>query len=153
MSNRTTKRGEEANIRVGKFTPRYQDDSFTDKTETYDTDVTGGTFTRIGNRVFFDLRIKIGGSLGTMVSTNALHIVQLPFAIGALSIGSGLMGQGVGLDMPTVGQPITVRMDPLTNSMQLMVLTLATGHTPMQVTHLTTAGDIKVSGHYETDDA
>lgn len=151
MSNRVTTRGLEANIRTGTFTPRYQDDSFIDKTEAYS--IQTGRFTRIGNRVFFDLQIKIGNSLGSMILTNALNIVQLPFAIGANSIGSTVMGQGVGLDMPVVGQPITVRFDPLTNSMRPMVLSLAAGHTSMQVTHLTTVGDMKVSGHYETDEA
>jgi len=127
------------------WTPEVEDSRFEFQGQAYTTQV--GKFFEIGNLVFFDLHIKMI-SLGALITSQVVNIVNLPVPMKAGSFGSAAVGQLVGFNLAGTFSP-SGRYDPITQSIRLMNMSSTAGHSSVLFSELSADGELKMSGHYE----
>jgi len=130
----------------GTFTPTLQDDSLSDaESQTYTTQ--DGSYTRIGNRIFFELNISIS-SLGTLTTSETARIAGLPFTANASAPHSSVnVGRASSLSI-TSGNSLGGVINEGTTYIQLYVWDISTGSTGLTIAELSTGADVSISGHY-----
>ena len=131
----------------GTFTPELWDSSNSGaEGQTYS--VQAGRYTKIGDRVFFNLRIVVTG-LGTLTAGDSARIGGLPFTANATANtqSGGAVLNGGGLNI-TAGYNITTYADTGTNYLLLPIWDSATGTTLATVGEISASGSLIISGHY-----
>jgi len=128
----------------GAFIPTIQDLSFSDgEGQTYDVQV--GTFTEVGNRVFFELHIRMS-SVGILASVINIVLSDLPAMASTVFAAIGV-NQAVGLNL--VGAfHMSGRLDPATQSIRLQQMSTNTGMASVTPAQFSDNGEIKMSGSY-----
>ncbi len=106
-----------------------------------------GKFFVIGNRVFYEIHVKVS-SLGDLVATDPAFIGNLPVPIKAGSVGGGWVNQLVGMNLPGL-HAMTVNADSVRQSLKLNMMVLAAGTGSVTMAMISADGDMKISGHYE----
>jgi len=135
----------------GLFTPVIVDDSQGDGTEEeqgYNTTNTKGFYTKIGNQVFFRLRLSLS-SLGNLTTSEQARVSGLPFTSSstANSFGLAYLGFAGNLAITAAGS-VVGRVEVNTNQIRLVVWDATTGATQMTLAELSADADIMVSGFY-----
>ena len=130
----------------GTFTPTLQDASNSDSEgQTYVTQ--SGTYTKIGNRVFFELELDVN-SAGTLTGGNQATIANLPYAAtSGVNFGACVVSAS-GLSI-TAGQSVSADMLGGDDYLTLRLWDATGGQTPLSITEFN-AGSVIISGHYST---
>lgn len=132
----------------GTFTPTLADTSLdgTGEMQTY-TDQ-AGFYTKIGNRVLFNLYLH-GNSIGTLSSSEPAYIMGLPFTSSPtdLSFASVYVGYTASLAI-TANQSVAGYVDNNQSYISLALWDDSGGITEMTVGEFSTGGLVYVSGHY-----
>ena len=128
----------------GTWTPHLMDSSgSTDEGATYSTQT--GNYTRIGNRVFFNLRI-VATSLGTLTTSSSARI-SMPFDGGdsgpSAFMTADFSGGGV-----TAGQSVQAYIAQGGTELRLQLTDVSTGVSAMLLSEFSDDGSITVSGQY-----
>ena len=135
----------------GTFTPTvsYQGSSGVTTTYTYQT----GNYTKIGNRVFFNVTITFFPSSNSVAGAAGmiLRIDNLPFAQRAGHYAGVNLGYRYGFSSTTANKPFGAYMNPGESSILLVKQDLSTVIYLADL--LTTANTVMVSGHYITHTA
>jgi len=133
---------------TGTFTPTIQDTSFSDaESQTYTTQV--GHYTRIGNRLWFNLYVVLS-SKGDLTAGDQAYVAGLPIA--SVNVANEYHGVSIG---SSSGLNITAGFAPsgyITNNVTVITLTLfdvTTGDSGLLISELTDAAAFIISGHYE----
>ncbi len=133
----------------GTFTPALADDSLdgTGESQAYSTQV--GRYTKIGNRVYFSLRL-ITSSIGSLTGNQGVRIVGLPFTSNSTSNSdsSASAGSCQGAAI-TAGEVVTGRILPSASDVLVSLWDVTTGTSSMRIDEWTADGGIFMSGHYE----
>jgi len=135
----------------GTWTPYYEPDSGSFSSITYDVAATYGSYTKIGDRVFFEGRIRTDAlTVGT--ASGGLYLNGLPFAS---NIGAG----GISIGYTTSWAGNSARMGyfpPSGTRVNLVDTNSSTGNSgTLNVTDMATgtnANHIYFSGHYRTSE-
>lgn len=153
MSNLVPKEegsGEAARIESGTFLPLLMGSALDpDAGQTYNVQL--GRYTRIGDRVFFDIDIDMQ-TMGTLPGTGPINIGGFPYPIAPGTIGTTVVGVLDNVNMPLAGASVIARSDPSTQTMRIMILSSVLGHSSVTVIQFQN-GDIRFSGQYQTDAA
>ena len=133
----------------GTFTPVLWDTSNSDaEGQTYGNQQ--GTYTRIGDMVFYNIRLTVS-SIGTLTGGNQARIGGLPFNA---ETSNGRWGatafEGTGL---AIGAGDVVTAEVVTDYMQLFKWSATTGTSNLTITEVSGDGEINISGQYRTTDA
>lgn len=134
-----------SNYEEGTFAAKLQDSSFSDgegQTYNYGT----GNYTRIGNRVFFNLRVWLN-SKGTL-SGSSTFIANLPIASAATDSCAVAVGLVNNANL-TAGYNISGYVVTGTTRINLTVSDLAGGTSNLLISEINTGFDIYISGNYE----
>lgn len=128
----------------GTWTPTLWDTTESDaEGQTYTTQT--GTYTKIGNRVFFELQLIVS-SVGTLTGGDSVYIGGLPFT--CQSVGAAVTASASGFAI-TAGNAVVGNLVPTANSISLEVYDATTGTTNMTVTQFSGNGALSMSGHYK----
>lgn len=137
----------------GTFTPVLHDADFTDtKGQSYINQ--DGYYTRIGNRVFYELSMTVS-SLGSLTTNDPAYIAGLPYTVSnkTEAYGSAIVGYADSMLLST-GQPrqggITGIAVPNTKRMILELWDSLNGVTDLQISEYSAGGYVLVTGHYQT---
>ena len=108
-----------------------------------------GSYTKIGNRVFFELRVKIS-ALGGLTTSENIRVGGLPFASSSTvntetSINAGWASA---LTLPAVGTSIGGYINPNTSYIVLSAFDATTGATALLVSEFGANGGISITGQY-----
>ena len=135
----------------GTFTPAIADVASgdgTSKSQVYATQV--GRYTKIGNRVFYSIRVKIT-DLGTMTTSNSAFIVGLPFTTNSTIGSNGVASFGfcASLALPNASESLTGF--PTTNGtyMDLYTWDATGGPTALLISELSVDADMMLTGFFE----
>lgn len=132
----------------GTFTPELWDSSASGgEGQLYTIQV--GFYTKIGNRVFFQLRIAIS-SLGTLTVTDAAYIGGLPFTSSSTtqSFAAAYVGYAIGLDTSAAGQNVGGYVSPNGTYIALKLWDQTGGVTDMLISEVSADGNLMIAGHY-----
>jgi hypothetical protein len=135
----------------GTFTPGLADDTGNPTSESQSYTQALGRYTRIGNRVFFNIKLLMGG-LGTMTVGQEALITGLPFTTQDTSNTRNAVSVGLGLNLalPNTSESVTGYIVHNTNYIRLSVWQLTTGTSGMLISEISADGDFVISGQYET---
>lgn len=133
----------------GTFTPILADASLTDEGATYVANV--GFYTKIGDRVYFNIYLELSGK-GSLTAGDAAAIIGLPYtsknSIGNLSTCQ--VGFASGLTLSAAG---TVDGRILSNvshiSLQKWLATSTTGSSNLLISDIGTSAILILAGHYK----
>ena len=135
----------------GTWTPILADTNLADEGATYT--LRRGSYTKIGNRVYFDCYMDLSG-LGTLTGGAAASIIGLPYASrntpGNLSIVN--IGYATGLALSaaaTIQGRVGTNVSHITLSKWPAAST--TGSSALTVTEISATGLLSMTGSYETD--
>ena len=134
----------------GLFTPVLLDNSNdTGEGQVYSKQV--GRFTRIGNRCFFDIRIRTT-DIGTLTGGDQAKVGGLPFPAKNVTDYNASVSCGLA-QLITLGAVSTIvgRISANESEIRLGKFDSVNGTSNMTITEWTTTGDIAVSGSYEID--
>ena len=131
---------------TGTFTPKIQDDSFSDgEGQTYTTQI--GRYTKIFNRVFFTINLDVS-STGTL--SGQAYITNLPFTSVDVTNNNQPVNVGIGVSMSLGGQYAVNGYIPKNSSLILLTAWQnTTGTSGVSFAQLTSAFTISISGQYE----
>ena len=151
-SNYTTNSLTLDEYREGSLTPGIADDNGSGcECQTYTT--RSGHYTRIGDRIFFNLRLDVT-SLGCLTTCQAARVIGLPFtSINFLGGGfhSVSIGFATGLNIGA-GDYITGYIGPNEDFIRLQRFDTTGGSTALLLSEFSCDGDIIISGQYEAAD-
>lgn len=103
------------------------------------------TYTKIGNRVFFECRARTS-SLGSV--SGVVRLDGLPFTVNAAEPAAALAcASGIGLAI-TAGQTVAAHVLPNTTSIVLQLWDTISGVSDLLATEWTNDGGIRISGSY-----
>lgn len=107
-----------------------------------------GFYTRIGDRVFFTLRVRAGSSLGSVAGD--IKIKGLPFISSSAtdSYSPVAVGFANNLNLGTAGDCVVGFVHTAGDFIELQVFDLTTGITNMDAAVFSVNGDIIISGTY-----
>jgi len=129
----------------GTFTPFIADNTGSaSEGQTYSSQI--GTYTKIGNRVFFTVQLTLT-SLGTLTTTEPVELWGLPFTSLTGGYNTPVFVSGSGLSI-TAGTSITGFTVSNATRIALKVWDATGGTTGMLVSELSATGALLVSGHY-----
>jgi len=131
----------------GTWTPTLQDASRSDgESQTYSQQY--GSYTRVGNRVFFSGHLAVS-SLGTLTTSEAAVIAGLPFTSNATGIKSGSMyvGQSTNLAI-TAGTYVSGQVVSDDTIISLANWDVTTGRSQMLISEVTASGQFYFAGQY-----
>lgn len=139
---------------TGTFTPGVADSSFdpTGEGQIYNGQL--GHFTRIGNRVLFNIRILVD-DMGTLTTGSGAFITPLPFTstnISGLNEHSVTVGKAAGMSLGTAGHNVTGFIAPSTNRISLQLWDSTGGTTSLLISEMGAFPSITISGQYEIDE-
>lgn len=147
----TSKWHEYALVEVGTFTPTLNDSATAaDESQAYNEQV--GNYTKIGNRVFFDISIELS-SKGTLTSSAQVHIHGLPYSSKTQTdIGMAVVvgvGQGFAI---SAGQVPCGSIESNQNYIRMGLWDGTAGPSQLLVSEVTTGSNnrIAISGNYPT---
>lgn len=131
----------------GTFTPTLQDQSLSDsESQTYS--VQTGFYTKIGNRVFFDLSIQMS-SLGSLTAGDRAYIAGLPFTSDSTSNHfSSVSIYGDGLNV-TAGYSLAGTIPAGSDAIALSLWDATGGCTIGLVSEISASGRMYVTGSYQ----
>ena len=131
------------------FTPQLSDGTST-LTTGGDYNIQIGQYTKIGNRVFFNIGIRNTTDLSGLTGTAQLRVVGLPFTAAA-TIGRSAVAIGAGssLNLDAANQTPTGSVIENTNAILFGVWDATTGLSDMKVSELSQSGFLNISGHYQ----
>lgn len=132
----------------GTFTPELWDNSLSgSESQTYSTQV--GFYTRIGNRVFFDIRLVLT-SLGSLTTTQDARIGGLPFTHVATSLhrGSVTIGFGAGFGAIGAGNNVSGFIDSNASHINLYSWDTTNGESSFSIANYSASGNVTISGCY-----
>jgi hypothetical protein len=131
------------------FTPQLSDGTST-LTTSGDYNIQIGQYTKIGNRVFFNIGIRNTTDLSGLTGTAQLRVVGLPFTAAA-TIGRSAVAIGAGsaLNLDAANQTPTGSVVETTNAILFGVWDATSGLTDMKVSELSQNGFLNISGHYQ----
>jgi hypothetical protein len=132
----------------GIFTPVISHSATAAGSPAYSTQV--GRYTKIGNRVYINGTLTTTGITG-LTTGSAAYILGLPFSSVNVSAGvaSGVIGESYGLAI-TAGDTVTVKNNPGTNYLRMMIWTATTGASASLTIAMWSAdGSASFAGSYE----
>ena len=132
----------------GTFTPVLSHGATAAGSPAYSTQV--GRYTKIGNRVYYNGTLTTSAITG-LTTSNAAYILGLPFSSVNTSggIGSGVIGESYGLAI-TAGDAATVKNNPGTNYLRMMIWTAVTGaSSSLTIANWSADGSVAFAGFYE----
>lgn len=134
----------------GLWTPSLQDSSFSDaEGQTYQYQY--GSYSRIGNRLFFNGSLQLT-SLGSLTGADFAFIGGLPFTVrsqtGAGSAASVAGGSSMAIPANT---SVTGLIAINTTRIALQKWSDTTGTTPVTITEVSNGAILTLSGHYEIE--
>ena len=131
------------------FTPQIADSSGggTDESQAYNRQY--GTYTKIGNRVFFNLDIRITNVTG--LEDEQVRVIGLPFTSNSTSQSRSAVTVTASTLNISAGQAVTGTIYENTAYVGLQLWDAATGVTDLLCSELATNSFIIISGHYTTE--
>ena len=130
------------------FTPTLQDTSLSDsESQTYTTQT--GSYTRLGNRVFFELDLKVN-SLGTLGTSDGCYI-SLGTAPTIGTTSAVTVGDAESLNI-TAGYAVTAFADSSNNRIRLQLFDSTLGATGLSIAEFSAGGRVLIAGNYATTD-
>ena len=131
----------------GSWTPGVQDSSFSDaESQTYNVQV--GSYTKVGNRVFYHGSLDVS-SLGTLTAGDPVYISGLPFSSNSSASNRGSMHPGSGFNFNiTAGQTVSGINIQSSTVVALQLWDSTFGTTAMLVSEFSTDGQINFAGQY-----
>ncbi len=133
----------------GTFTPTLQDGSFSDaEGQTYSAQT--GSYTKIGNRVFFEILLIMTG-LGTLTTGDQAAIGNLPFvslSTGARHYPTLVGGLSNGLTLAVAGISVSGVVFNGASHVRLYEWDATGGQTTLTVAAVSASGRLTLSGHY-----
>jgi len=136
--------------REGTFTPFIADNSNSDSEgQTYSKQV--GNYTLIGNRCFFDIRIRVT-SLGTLTTTEGAKIGGLPFTSKTVAdyTASITVGNAQLMNLPAA-YPVMANIPQSSTLVNLRLLDGTGGVSILLLSEFSATGDIALTGSYEIE--
>ena len=131
----------------GTWTPLLEDTSHSDESQAADQQ--WGTYTKIGNRVFISMKMRMS-SLGSMTTTDACYIGGLPFT--STSTSNSIMSLAVGgtsaFDNLSAGEGILATINENNAFISLRVNDVAVGSSVMLVSEFSANGALSIGGNY-----
>lgn len=136
--------------REGDFTPGIADDSLDGSGEGQAYTRQVGRWTKIGNRILFDLHVLIS-DLGTLTTSQRVRIVGFPYPANSItnSQSSVYVGFATSLALPNATEVVTGTINPDTDHIRLNKWSATTGTTILLISELSVGAQINISGHYE----
>jgi hypothetical protein len=134
----------------GTFTPAIADGDNNGSGEGQAYTVQVGRYTKIGNRVFFNLQVLIS-DLGTLTAGDGVRLVGLPFAASATtnSEPSVYVGYANSLALPTASESVTGYISINESIIHLQLWDATTGVSLFLISELSVGAHLLVSGQYE----
>ena len=132
----------------GTFTPTIQDDSLSNgESQTYTTQV--GRYTKIGNTVFFQLRLVVS-SIGTLTTGQGARVAGLPFTSNTTANNRVAVhvAEAGGLSI-TASENVTGIIVENTTYIYLTLYDGTAGTSALLLSEFTADGAVTVAGHYE----
>ena len=134
----------------GTFTPGLGDSSLDGSGESQSYTQAVGRYTRIGNRVFFNIKLLMGG-LGSLTTSQDARIMGLPFVCINVSNSRNSVSVGLGLNLAITAQDVmTGFIRENVSYIDLQLWELTTGTNQMLISELSADADLAISGQYET---
>lgn len=133
--------------REGEFTPTFLD-SAGNILSAHTIQV--GRYTKIGNLVYFNCQLGIGGTFAPMISTNNILISGLPFLLESTSFSDAAVsvGLGTGLSLPGAAVAVTGHIASGTSTIILSTWSSVLGTQAMTVAQVSISGSLIISGTY-----
>ena len=135
----------------GTFTPGIGDASLDGSGEGQTYSIQVGRYTKIGHRLFFQLRVAIS-DLGTLTTSEQCRVTGLPFTsknvTNALSSCDVSIGSGLAI---TAGHKVSANISPNVAFINMQLWDATTGNTALLLSELTADGGLVISGHYEVE--
>ena len=133
----------------GTFTPTINDDDDDDSKNADNYDVQVGRYTRIGNRVFYNLEVKVN-SLGSLATGEGAKVAGLPYTCANVSnaLHSAVMMRASGLSITALascGGLVQINTDYLF----LRIWDGTTQPDTMLLSELSADGMVNIAGNYE----
>ena len=131
----------------GTFTPTIVDQSLDDEDQVHNIQV--ARYTKIGNRVFFQLRLRLS-DLGSMTTTDAATIIGLPFTSVNVSSATSAVNVGSATSLAvTAGQSMTGYINPNSVNIEVRLWDDVGGVSALLISELSVTAKLTISGHYE----
>lgn len=133
----------------GSFTPSIGDNGLDGSGEGQGYTTQVGRYTKIGNRVYFNLTVLIS-DLGTLTTTEAMRVLGLPFTSNSTSgtDASFVIGTGVSLVLNNAGECISGFLFANVSNFRVSIWDITGGATTMLISGLSAGGELTVSGTY-----
>lgn len=132
------------------FTPGIADNSLDGSGEGQSYSIQIGRYSKVGNRVFFHLHVRIT-DLGTLTSNQIARVVGLPFIAKSLTNSHPAVSVGYGdsLALPNASESVTGYVEEGTTHIILNTWDSVTGVTNLLISELSAGGQLIISGQYE----
>lgn len=134
----------------GSFIPILADTNLADEGATYSTNI--GYYTKIGNRVYFNLTMVVTG-LGTLTGGSSAFILNLPYSsrLASGNTSSCVVSNVSGIAMSAAGvMGASVGANFTYIALRKTLATSTTGDVAMTVTEVSATGSFVISGSYNT---
>tara|TARA_Y100000310_G_scaffold329089_1_gene398332 strand:- start:1691 stop:2362 length:672 start_codon:yes stop_codon:yes gene_type:complete len=134
----------------GTFTPSIGDSGLDGSGEGQAYSKQVGRYTKIGNRVFFSLRVAIS-NLGTMTAGDHTAVMGLPFTSNSATDSHSAVHVGLATSMAlgTAGYSVAGRVPTNAAYIALVLWDSTTSLTGLLISEVSVGADLVISGHYE----